>query len=159
MRNQLPKKDYDKTAKGPLAGVRVLDLSRLVAGNTVTQLLGDFGADIVKVEVDRAYPIASTPRPLQVVAKSATDCGGSSTWSTSSYYTVASGAGVFATGTMGWVLWGMSSQSPADSRHFVDTVTDNLLREMAAGPMGKRHPAVDNVTKLGLGTSNTTGAA
>ena len=116
-------------------------------------------ADIVKVEVDRAYPIASTPRPLQVVAKSATDCGGSSTWSTSSYYTVASGAGVFATGTMGWVLWGMSSQSPADSRHFVDTVTDNLLREMAAGPMGKRHPAVDNVTKLGLGTSNTTGAA
>jgi crotonobetainyl-CoA:carnitine CoA-transferase CaiB-like acyl-CoA transferase len=28
----------------------VLDLSRLVAGNTLTQLLGDFGAEVVKVE-------------------------------------------------------------------------------------------------------------
>ena len=30
--------------------MRVLDLSRLVAGNTLTQLLGDFGAEVVKVE-------------------------------------------------------------------------------------------------------------
>ena len=35
---------------GPLAGVRVLDLSRLVAGNTFSMALGDLGADIVKVE-------------------------------------------------------------------------------------------------------------
>ena len=28
----------------------MLDLSRLVAGNTLTQLLGDFGAEVVKVE-------------------------------------------------------------------------------------------------------------
>lgn len=34
----------------PLDGVRVLDLSRLVAGNQLTMLLGDFGADVVKVE-------------------------------------------------------------------------------------------------------------
>ena len=34
----------------PLDGVRVLDLSRLVAGNQLSMLLGDFGADVVKVE-------------------------------------------------------------------------------------------------------------
>src|SRR5690606_31976232 len=34
----------------PLDGVRVLDLSRLVAGNQLTMLLGDFGANVVKVE-------------------------------------------------------------------------------------------------------------
>ncbi len=46
----LKKRDYTPGAKGALEGVRVLDLSRLVAGNTLTQLLGDFGAEVVKVE-------------------------------------------------------------------------------------------------------------
>lgn len=35
---------------GPLMGLRVLDLSVIVAGGTASSLLADFGAEVVKVE-------------------------------------------------------------------------------------------------------------
>src|SRR6185312_13367595 len=36
--------------KGPLAGVRIADFTQLVQGPWATQMLGDMGAEIVKIE-------------------------------------------------------------------------------------------------------------
>lgn len=58
----LAKRKYDPAARGPLDGVRVLDLSRLIAGNQLTQVLGDYGAEVVKVEP----PAGDTLRAWQI---------------------------------------------------------------------------------------------
>ena len=47
---------YQPRARCPLDAVRVLDLSRLVAGNMLTLQLADFGAEVIKLEPYRGDP-------------------------------------------------------------------------------------------------------
>src|SRR5579863_10569563 len=49
----IPHIEFEPNAKAPLDGVRVVDLSRLVAGNMLSLQLADQGAEVIKIEDPR----------------------------------------------------------------------------------------------------------
>jgi len=119
----------------------------IFAGTGVRQ--GTSFPGMVGPEYDRVNPDVPIPRPIEVLAHSPLACGGANSYADSAYYTTASGAGVFSSGTMRWVCamrgtacgHGMTSAAQV----FVDQATLNLLRAFAAGPAGLTHPAHDNL--------------
>ncbi|MEM7253404.1 MAG: CoA transferase [Pseudomonadota bacterium] len=63
--HKVHRREYDPTFSGPLAGVRVLDLSRLVAGNMLSLQLADYGGEVIKVEPKAGDPLRHW-RPFDV---------------------------------------------------------------------------------------------
>jgi hypothetical protein len=119
--------------------------------------LGDSFDHLIGVEYDRVTPGEPTPRPIEIIAHSPLVCNGRASHSDSAYYTVPSGAGVFASGTMRWVEGLMAGTGDDGGDHgmdsraaaFVTRTTTNLLTAFAAGPAGKSKPApADNVAEV-----------
>lgn len=123
---------------------------------------GDGFDHLVGVEYDRVTPGAPVPGPLEITAHSPLVCGGRRSHSDSACYTVPSGAGVFATGTMRWVEalmagtldGGRDHGMDARARTFVTRTTENALRAFAEGPAARHRPApspnVGEVYKAGV---------
>jgi formyl-CoA transferase len=47
----------DSTATGPLAGLQVVEICNTIAGPACTRLLGDMGADVIKIEPPEGDPV------------------------------------------------------------------------------------------------------
>lgn len=107
---------------------------------------------LVGPEYDRVNLAAPFPRPMEILSHSPVTCDGHASYADSVYYTVSSGAGVFASGTMRWVCAMRGSVCghgvDATAQRFVDRVTENLLRAFAAGPAARTHRALDNVAHV-----------
>ena len=65
----IPRIEFDPGASVPLSGIRVVDLSRLVAGNMVSLQLADQGAEVIKIEDPKiGDPLRACAITLGVVA-------------------------------------------------------------------------------------------
>ena len=124
--------------------------------------LGDRYPSLVGPEADRVYLDDRTPRPMEVLSNTSYSCRGVSTSSQSVYYTTTSRAGVFSAGTLRWgcaIIDSCEHPLGDRTRAFVRIVTDNVLRTYAAGPVGRKHPARDNLTDFDLPDQNTVDAS
>jgi hypothetical protein len=105
-------------------------------------------------EVDQVNPAEPTPRPIEVLARSPVSCGAAPSYSDVTYYTAASGAGVFDAGTEDWICGlpeaaGCPAPGPAAARHAIQAATANILAAFAAGPAGRAHPARELIPSTG----------
>lgn len=123
----------------PAAGdLVVLDASSwLLAGTGLKQ--GDTIPKVLGPEFDAVVDGMPAPHPLDVVFRSPVYCG-PYTHADGTYYSTKSGAGVFATGTMSWVV-GLNGSRGARTRRLEEQITTNVLRAFATPQAGLAHPA------------------
>jgi len=57
-----------RTADGPLAGLKVVEICSTIAGPACARLLGDFGADVIKIEPPEGDPVRQMGRHVEDVS-------------------------------------------------------------------------------------------
>ncbi len=134
-------------AAGITASMKLVNTDNWVF-NDVDLSMGRTIKRLVAIEADGLGPSSSEPSNLEVLASSPVLYKDSLYNHAMTYYSADSGAGVFATGTIGWINaldiaeWGDEKVST-----FVRGVTTNVLRAFAAGPTGLKHPSVGNASR------------
>ncbi len=111
---------------------------------------GQHVPDVVGSEYDAYDPSAPAPDNIEIVAHSPLTCGGKGDYSDVTYYSAPSGAGVFASGSTGWIphmnpVCAAGTPCPAPT---LDRITQNLLAAFGAGPAGFPHPSVPNAAAV-----------
>ncbi|HEX8971053.1 N,N-dimethylformamidase beta subunit family domain-containing protein [Oryzihumus sp.] len=103
---------------------------------------------LVGPEYDRVNPGVPTPAGIEVLTHSPVTCRGVASFADSAWYTVASGAGVFASGS-NWFTYGLpEAGASATTARVVGGELTNLLLAFAAGPAGLAHPSRSNLAGL-----------
>jgi hypothetical protein len=103
---------------------------------------GDHLEGVVGSEYDRYDRTAPGPANVQVLTHSPLRCAGKSSFSDSTYYTAASGAGVFASGTSSWIPRLDAACGPPCPGKALVRITENVLAAFGPGPSGLAHPSV-----------------
>jgi hypothetical protein len=103
---------------------------------------------VVGPEYDRVNPGVPTPATIEVLSHSPVRCRGVSTFSDSAYYTVPSGAGVFASGSNWFTRALPEAGASGVTAAVVGGELTNLLTAFVAGPAGRAHPAHPNLSAL-----------
>lgn len=103
---------------------------------------------LVAIEADGLGATDNEPDELEVLAAGPVKFDGGVYDHAMTYYSADSGAGVFATGTIAWILaLDETEWSQPTTTEFVRGVTTNVLRAFAAGPAGRVHPSTGNASR------------
>jgi hypothetical protein len=124
-----------------LAPMVVVDQNNwLFAGTGATD--GEKLPNVVGTEYDRYDPSVPGPDNVEILTHSPLRCRGVPDYSDATYYTAASGAGVFASGTINFVVNIDPNCVPSGCNgQVLGRLMENLFRVFGAGPAGVQHPS------------------
>jgi hypothetical protein len=115
---------------------------------------GDTLPNTVGTEYDGYDPTVPTPQNIQILAHSPVEAHGKPGFSDATWYTAASGASVFATGTNWWISKLVDTTNvpsgllpgpfPAAVTGEITQMTENVLAVVGSGPAGRAYPSTPN---------------